>query len=91
MIRIAQLKLLLLAGLVAAGAAFADIQTVNVNSADAARLAEVLDGVGVKRAQAIVQYRNEQGAFRVPMDLVNVKGIGVDTVERNEAKIRLQD
>ena len=71
--------------------AFADLHTVNVNRADAERIAEVLDGVGLKRAEAIVAYRASHGEFQMPADLVNVKGIGTDTVERNADKIRVGD
>ena len=36
---------------------------ININTADAQTLAQGIDGVGEKRAQAIVDYRNEHGAF----------------------------
>jgi len=37
--------------------------TVNINDADATTLAEVLDGVGISRAEAIVSYREKHGKF----------------------------
>lgn len=37
--------------------------TVNINEADAEKLAEVLDGIGLSRAEAIVQYREKNGRF----------------------------
>lgn len=74
-----------------AQSAFAEPDSVNVNSADAETLAAVLDGVGLSRAQAIVEYRNANGSFRDIYDLANVKGIGDRTVELNEARIRLTD
>ena len=74
-----------------AGAAFAAPESVNVNQADAQTIAEVLKGVGLSRAQAIVEYREQNGDFRDAYELANIKGIGERTVERNEAKIRLQD
>jgi len=90
-----QLLLRLLAGLVCVAiystAAFAEPATVNVNSADAATIAEVLDGVGTSRAQAIVEYRQQHGAFADAYDLANVKGIGDRTIELNEERIRLKD
>ena len=64
---------------------------VNINSADAQTLAAVLDGVGLSRAQAIVEYRAQHGSFRDAYELANIKGIGERTVELNEHKIRLQD
>ncbi|MDH3642442.1 MAG: ComEA family DNA-binding protein [Gammaproteobacteria bacterium] len=74
-----------------AGAAFAAPESVNVNQADAQTIAEVLKGVGLSRAQAIVEYREQNGDFRDAYELANIKGIGERTVEQNEAKIRLQD
>jgi competence protein ComEA len=78
--------------LVLAGqSAFAAPETVNVNSANAETLAAVLDGVGMARAQAIVDYREQNGPFGDVYDLSNVKGIGDRTVELNEERIKLSD
>ena len=62
-------------------------QQVNINTADAATLDRLLDGVGPTKAQAIVYYRKANGAFRSPADLAKVKGIGPATVQRNAARI----
>jgi len=48
---------------------------VNINTASAAELEE-LDGVGPATAQAIVDYRTEQGPFAAIEDIMNVPGIG---------------
>ncbi len=48
---------------------------VNINSADVATL-QAVKGLGPKKAQAIVAYRNEHGAFKSLEDLTKVKGIG---------------
>lgn len=48
---------------------------INVNSASAEKLAE-LPGIGPVLAERIVQYRNDNGFFSSPEELVNVKGIG---------------
>ncbi len=74
-----------------AQAAFAGPDSVNVNAADAETLASVLDGVGLARAQAIVEYRKANGSFQDVYDLANVKGIGDRTIELNEDRIRLTD
>lgn len=74
-----------------AGAARAEPDVVNINAADAQTLAQVLDGVGLARAQAIIEYRQQHGEFRDAYELANIKGIGERTVELNEHKIRLQD
>ncbi len=64
---------------------------VNINKADAATLAEVLNGVGASRAEAIVRYREEHGDFLDVYELANVKGIGERTVELNVERIVLED
>ena len=60
---------------------------VNVNTADAETIASVLSGVGLKKAQAIVEHREHHGRFDAATDLTKVKGIGEATVMRNAAKI----
>ena len=49
--------------------------TVNINAAQADELATLLGGVGLKKAQAIVKYRDENGPFQRVEDLkTQVKG-----------------
>lgn len=62
---------------------------VDINKADAATIAKELQGVGLSRAQAIVEYREKNGAFKSVDDLRKVKGIGAKTLEQNRANIRL--
>jgi competence protein ComEA len=62
---------------------------VDINSADAATLAKELDGVGMARAQAIVEYRQKNGGFGSAEDLLRVQGIGPKVLEANKANIRL--
>ena len=69
-------------------AAFAG-KAVNVNAASASELADSLDGIGDAKAQAIVAYRTAHGAFKSAEALVEVKGIGLKTVEKNAAFIKL--
>lgn len=66
-------------------------QPVNVNSANAEDIAESLKGVGLSKAAAIVSYRNENGRFKHVDELVNVKGIGIRTVDINREYILLDD
>lgn len=68
-----------------AGAAFAG--PVNINTADAKTLAKELDGVGLEKAKAIIEYREKNGLYRSADDLLKVVGIGPATVERNRARI----
>jgi competence protein ComEA len=62
---------------------------VDINKADAATIAKELNGIGLSRAQAIVAYREKNGAFKSVEDLRKVKGIGAKTLERNRTNIRL--
>ncbi len=64
-------------------------QPVNVNSASAEEIAEALKGVGMSKAAAIVNYRSEHGQFKHIDELVNVKGIGIRTVDINREYILL--
>ena len=68
-----------------------DDLSVNINSADAETIASVLMGVGVEKAKAIVAYREQHGRFYVAEELTTVKGIGKNTVLKNEARIRIDD
>ncbi|MGO1191381.1 ComEA family DNA-binding protein [Vibrio casei] len=63
--------------------------TVNVNTANAEEIASMLKGIGAKKAQDIVDYRNEHGNFMSLEDLMNVKGIGQATVQKNQDRILL--
>lgn len=63
---------------------------VNINTADAALLAEGLDGVGDARAQAIVEYREQHGPFKQVEELTAIKGIGASTLDANRSRIVLQ-
>ncbi|WP_162045958.1 ComEA family DNA-binding protein [Vibrio taketomensis] len=62
---------------------------VNVNQAPAQEIADLLKGIGLKKAQAIVEYREQQGPFQSAEDLAKVKGIGEATVAKNLARIEL--
>ena len=62
---------------------------VDINTADAETLAAELEGVGLSKAQAIVQYRTVNGPFQSADELVEVKGIGSRTIEMNQDNILL--
>jgi competence protein ComEA len=80
------LKILMASLLLAPLLAFAN-STININTADSEALVDGLAGVGPEKAMAIVRYRQANGPFRQVSDLVQVKGIGESTVERNRAYI----
>ncbi len=60
---------------------------VDVNTADAEKISAELQGVGISKAIAIVEYRKAHGPFRSAEDLALVKGIGARTVEINRQNI----
>ncbi|HEY8219331.1 MAG TPA: helix-hairpin-helix domain-containing protein [Methylobacter sp.] len=64
---------------------------VNINTADAKTIGEALSGIGLKKAEAIVKYREAKGEFKTAEDLVNVDGIGAKTVEKIKGDILLTD
>ncbi len=61
---------------------------VDINTADAATLSRELKGIGMKRAQAIVEYRQKHGPFKSADELALVKGIGPAAITRNRELIR---
>lgn len=62
---------------------------VSINNASAEALAQAMSGVGLKKAQAIVSYREEYGPFENLDDLRQVPGFGGSLVERNLAVLML--
>ncbi|MEH0886337.1 helix-hairpin-helix domain-containing protein [Enterobacter sp. UNJFSC 003] len=62
---------------------------VSINSASAEELARAMNGVGLKKAQAIVSYREEYGPFKTVDDLKQVPGMGSSLVERNLSHLTL--
>ncbi len=66
-------------------------ESVNINTASAEEIAEALNGVGMSKAQKIIEYREQNGPFAHIDELVNVKGIGLRTVDKNRAVILLQN
>ncbi|CAM3790090.1 MULTISPECIES: ComEA family DNA-binding protein [Pseudomonadaceae] len=70
-----------------AAAQVAQVAAVNLNTADAATLQRELAGIGATKAQAIVAYREEHGNFASVDELLEVKGIGEATLEKNRDKL----
>ncbi len=60
---------------------------VNINTADAVEIADALNGIGMSKAQAIVDYREAYGMFNRADEIVFVRGIGESTYEKNKSDI----
>ncbi|NMZ69259.1 competence protein ComEA [Pseudomonas peli] len=67
----------------------APVGKINLNTADAATLQRELLGIGEVKVQAIVAYRDEHGDFASVDELLEVKGIGEATLEKNRDKLSI--
>jgi len=65
-------------------------QKINLNRAEA-WLLEALPGIGETIAQAIIDYRQQNGPFRNISELIKVKGIGTATYEKIKHLITVAD
>lgn len=65
-----------------------DMKRVNINTADLQELTQ-LSGIGEKKAQAIIDFRDENGSFQALEDLKKVKGIGEKTFETLKESITI--
>lgn len=63
-------------------------EQIRLNQADASTLQQ-LNGIGEKKAQAIVEYRQKNGGFKSIDEIKNVKGIGPALFEKNKARLAL--
>ena len=66
-----------------------DPQKININTAPAEELLQ-LKGIGEKKAALIIEYREKQGPFKLPEDLMKVPGIGTKTFEANKERIAVK-
>jgi competence protein ComEA len=63
-----------------------DAGKVNINTASAEELTQ-LKGIGSSHAVKIVEFREKNGPFKTPEDIMQVSGIGQKTFENNKALI----
>ncbi|STX28359.1 competence protein ComEA [Legionella beliardensis] len=49
---------------------------INLNTADIKTLSKSIKGIGSKRAEAIITYRQKHGNFKSVTDLAHVPGLG---------------
>lgn len=66
-------------------------ESVDINTASAEEIADALNGIGQAKAEAIVEYREQNGPFQHLDELVNVKGIGMRTVDQNRDRLEFDD
>lgn len=66
------------------------VATININTASAEELSEQLTGIGEKRAQAIVAYREANGPFSSIEQLLDIKGVGEKLLEKNRERLTLE-
>ena len=74
---------------VAAGSVTAESGLISINTADLIELQQ-LPGIGPAKAEAIIQYREENGPFGASEDLQNISGIGEKTFEKLKDLITVQ-
>lgn len=65
-----------------------DMGQIHLNSAGLAELQQ-LNGIGEKKAQAILDYRQQHGRFQQIDELQNIKGIGPKLLQKNKGRIVL--
>ena len=63
-----------------------EAEKININKASAVELTQ-LKRIGPKLSERIVEYREKQGPFERPEDIMQVKGIGPKTFELNKDRI----
>ena len=66
-------------------------ETVNINTADKEALMTSIKGVGEKRAEAIIAYREQNGSFKSVEELAEVRGVGSSIVEKNMDNLSVAD
>lgn len=63
------------------------VDKVNLNTADLTILESELIGIGKVKAEAIIEHRTANGPFASVDELLEVKGIGAATLEKNRDRL----
>ncbi|WP_458699936.1 ComEA family DNA-binding protein [Sulfurospirillum sp. 1307] len=64
--------------------------SVDINKADKKEFS-TLSGIGMKKAEQIVAFRDKNGCFKSVDDLAKVKGIGKKTIEKNRENLTVSE
>ncbi|OGT81237.1 MAG: hypothetical protein A3H91_04065 [Gammaproteobacteria bacterium RIFCSPLOWO2_02_FULL_61_13] len=84
------LKTVILAAMLSLSLSLSAAQAVNINTAGKAELMSVR-GIGEKRAEAIIAYRDQNGPFKSVDDLESVQGIGPAILKDNRDGLTVGD
>ncbi|MGO2708112.1 MAG: ComEA family DNA-binding protein [Leuconostoc mesenteroides] len=63
-----------------------DNEVINLNTATVVEL-QTLDGIGVKKAEQIIAYREEHGGFKSIEEIKQISGIGEKRFEALKDKV----
>lgn len=61
---------------------------IYLNSASLIQLT-TLNGIGTKKAQAIIDYRQAKGGFKTIEEIQNIQGIGIKIFQKNQIQLAL--
>jgi competence protein ComEA len=67
-----------------------ETEKININTASAEELTQ-LKGIGPSHAAKIIEFREKNGPFKLPEDLVQVPGVGQKTFEKNKDLISVEE
>ena len=65
-------------------------ETININTADKELLMSI-NGIGEKRAEAIIAYREEHGPYKSVDQLAEIKGLGQVFIDSNREQLTVED
>lgn len=65
-------------------------QLININTADKEALMSI-SGIGEKRAEAIIAYREQHGPFQSVEQLLDVQGVGPSILEKNKDSLTVKN
>ena len=67
-----------------------ETEKININTASAEELTQ-LKGIGPSHAAKIIEFREKNGPFKLPEDLMQVPGVGQKTFEKNKDLISVEE